>query len=148
MIETTQRAKREGVSAATIEGRSTWPGKVTFGLVVVVLLSGILSWGFVPAVRVLGYQTILIVGPKDARKWSIEKLEGYGDLAIEPLVIALKDKDGYIRGSAALALDLIGQNADPALAEKTVRALSEALRDEQWMVHESAKEALKRIQKK
>jgi HEAT repeat protein len=108
------------------QGRAS---RVIFWLIVAVLLSGFLTWNFVPSVRVLGYQAILIVGPKDARIWSVKKLEGYKELAVRPFVIALKDEDVYVRSDAAIALGRIG----PA-AEKAVPALIEAFKDKGVMV--------------
>jgi vesicle coat complex subunit len=150
--------------------------RVIFAALVTVLLSGILSWVFVPAVRVLGYQTILIIGPVSAREWSVEKLEGYKELAVEPLIMALKDKEWDVRTMAAYALGNIGPKAEkavPALietlkdkeqqvrdnaawalgkigpkAEKAVPALIEALKDKNEYVRKAAKEALEKIQKK
>ena len=112
------QAKRQGKSA-----------RVILAIIVTALLSGILSWFFVPSVRVLGYQSILIVGPVDARKWSVKKLEGYKELAVRPLAIALKDKDKWVRIKAALALWKIGPKA-----EKAVPALIEALRDKESLI--------------
>ena len=93
--------------------------RVIFAVLVTVLLSAVLSWVFVPSVRVLGYQAILIVGPVPARIWSVKKLEGYKELAVRPFVIALKDENIYVRNYAATALGRIG----PAAA-KAVPALS------------------------
>ena len=152
------------------QGRSTW---VIFAVLITMLLSPVLSWVFVPSVRVLGYQTILIFGPVDARKWSVKKLEGYKELAVRPLAIALKDKDEDLRIRAAMALSRIGSAAEkavPALiqalkykeesvrgaaawalgkigpkAEKAVPALIEALKDKDEWVRKAAKEALEQI---
>ena len=122
------------------QGRSTW---VIFAVLITMLLSPVLSWVFVPSVRVLGYQTILIFGPVDARKWSVKKLEGYKELAVRPLAIALKDKNEDVRESAAVALGRIG-----SAAEKAVPALTEALKDKDGSVRGNAAEALKKIQQK
>ena len=155
------------------QGRSTW---VIFAVLITMLLSPVLSWVFVPSVRVLGYQTILIFGPVDARKWSVKKLEGYKELAVRPLAIALKDKNEDVRESAAVALGRIGSAAEkavPALIEalkdkdswvryyaaevlgkigpgasEAVPALTKALKDDDKKVRSAAKEALKQIQKK
>jgi hypothetical protein len=132
--------------------------RVIFAALVTLVLSGILSWVFVPSVRVLGYQVILIVGPVDARKWSVKKLEGYNELAVTPLVIALKDKEWEVREAAAKSLGKIGRNAGmpdhdmsdhgPAKVEKAVPALIEALKDKNKKAREAAQKALEKIQQK
>ncbi len=135
----------------TQEPEGNRPGRtarVIFRLIVAVLLSAVLSWVFVPSVRVLGYQSILVVGPKDVRMWAVNKLWGYKELAVRPLAIALKDKEEYVRYNAAKALGNIGRNAGPAKAEKAVPALIEALKDKNEYVRDEAKVALKQIQKK
>jgi HEAT repeat protein len=88
------------------QGRAS---RVIFAVLLTVVLSGLLPWLFVPSVRVLAYQTILTVGPSSARLWSVEKLASYGDLALEPLSIALKDKDKKVRFAATEALMRLGQ---------------------------------------
>jgi HEAT repeat protein len=122
--------------------------KVIFGLVAILLLSG-LSWVFVPSVRVLGYQTILIVGPVSARRWSAEKLGGYGELAVEPLIMALEDKASSVRYKAAWALGKIGRagllDHGPAKAEKAVPALIQALKYKDRDVRYGAAKALGNI---
>jgi HEAT repeat protein len=108
-----------------LEGnRQGTSARVILAIIVTVLLSGIVSWVFVPSVRVLGYQTILMVGPVSARRWSVKKLEGYKELAVRPLAIALKDKDKWVRANAAEALWKIGPKA-----EKAIPALIQALKD-------------------
>ena len=76
------------------QGRSV---RMIFAVLITMLLSLVLSWFFVPSVRVLGYQSILVVGSVDARKWSLEKLEGYKELAVKPISIALTDVNPSIR---------------------------------------------------
>jgi hypothetical protein len=113
---------------------------VFFAVLVSLVLLGIVSWVFVPSVRVLGYQIILIVGPADARWWSVNKLRGYKELAVRPLAIALEDKDESVRTKAFSALREIG----PAAAE-AVPALIEALKDKDKRVRRYAAEALGEI---
>jgi HEAT repeat protein len=106
-----------------------------FGFVAMLLFLG-LSWLFLPSVRVLGYQTVLIVGPSKAREWTVKKLEGYKELAVSPLVIALKDEDEDVRCFAAQAL------RKGRRAEKAVTALIEALGDKDDEVRKNAARAL------
>jgi HEAT repeat protein len=89
--------------------------KRIFGVVGILLLCGILSWLFVPSVRVIFYQSILIIGPRSARLWSVKQLKDCGEPAVPALISAFKDKEWGINKVAAGSLAVIGEKAVPTL---------------------------------
>ena len=68
-----------------------------------------------------------------------EALGKIGDKrAVEPLIKALEDKDGYVSQHSARALGKIGDT-------RAVEPLIELLSDDDWGVRNAAKEALKKL---
>jgi hypothetical protein len=169
-LQKKQRQRLSMSKQVPVEAKPRKTVKFIFGVFAVLVLSGILTWCVVPFVRVVGYHSILIIGPVQARVWSVKILAAYGELAIPALFQALKDENRKVSIDAALALGKIGAKAVPGLiealqdknssvrsraaetlgnigpkAEKAVPDLVQALEDEDWKVRWQAAEALGKI---
>lgn len=70
------------------------------------------------------------------------------ELVVAALITALKDKDRWLRESAAKALGKIGHKAKNVVSAAIVTALTRALKDRDKYVRKAAQAALKKMQKK
>jgi HEAT repeat protein len=89
--------------------------------------------------------TLLFLGPLEAREQSVQNLKGYGEQAAPILLIAFKDQDDTLRRKAAQAVASIGQKAGPL---SVVPALINALKDEDTNVRRTAGLALGMMEEK
>jgi HEAT repeat protein len=126
------------------QGRSV---RMIFAVLITLLLSLVLSWVFVPSVRVLGYQSILIAGPSTARRWSVVRLESYehpayAEAVAAALVMALQDQTPDIRIKAARALGTVARRIPGKFQGFVSAALINALEETDGGLREKAAWAL------